>query len=295
MRVGFDPDRKTAKAAKTAKAVDRLVAHPRQAVESADLIIFALPHHETEAYLESMGSKIKHEAVVIDTGPIKAPFFKWAEQHLPTERAYLGATPIVGDPSLEDDSSPLSADRFAGGVLAITAPPKTPQRAMAIAINLAKILDAHPFFLDIDEQDAVIATAEDLPTLLSAAMLQSAASSPSWHELQRMAGLRFVQSTEPCNVDPQQLQKRVSANREKVISRLNSFSDELGRIRELLANEQDDDLRHYFERAESARAAWLRARARADWASEEMQPLPDIDTSIVRQLFGLSKRKPKSD
>jgi prephenate dehydrogenase len=295
LRLGFDPDKKIAKAAKAANAVDRLVAHPRQAVESADLIIFALPHHETEAYLESLGPKTKPEAIILDTGFIKAPFFRWAEQHLPSDRAYIGATPIVGDPGLVDDDSSIAIDRFAGGVLAITAPAKTPQRAVAIAINLAKILDAQPFFIDVDEQDAAAATAEDLPILLSAAMLHSAANSPSWRELQRLAGTLFVKTTEPCSVDPKQLQRRVSANRDKLLARMDAFAEELGRIQEMLLTEQDEELMRYFEQADSARSRWLLARARGDWAAEEMPKLPDIDTSLVRQLLGFGKRKRKSD
>jgi prephenate dehydrogenase len=295
LRLGFDPDKKIAKAAKSANAVDRLVAHPRQAVESADLIIFALPHYETEAYLESLGPKTKPEAVILDTGSIKAPFFRWAEQHLPADRAYIGATPIGGDPAQVDDESSIRLDRFTGGILAITAPAKTPQRAVAIAINLAKILDAQPFFLDVDEQDAAAATAEDLPTLLGAAMLQSAANSPSWRELQRMAGILFAKATEPCNVNPKQLQRRVIANREKILSRLNTFTGELDHIRGLLMSEQDEELMHYFEQANSARSKWLLARARGDWAAEELPKTPDVDTNLVRQLLGFGKRKPTSD
>jgi prephenate dehydrogenase len=295
LRLGFDPDKKIAKAAKAANAVDRLVAHPRQAVESADLIIFALPHYETEAYLKSLGPKTKPEAVILDTGSIKAPFFRWAEQHLPADRAYIGATPVVGNPDQLDEDTSIRLDRFSGGLLAITAPAKTPQRALAIAINLAKILDAQPFFLDVDEQDSAAALSEDLPTLLSAAMIQSAANSPSWRELQRMAGSLFVKTTEPCSVNPKQLQKRVAANREKILARIQSFSEELGRIREILMTEQDDELMHYFEQANSARSSWLLARARGDWAAEELPKIPDVDTNLVRQLLGLGKRKPKTD
>lgn len=295
LRLGFDPDKKVAKAAKAADAVDRLIAHPRQAFESADLIIFALPHHETEAYLESLGPKTKPEAVIIDTGLIKAPFFHWAEQHLPSDRAYIGATPIVGDPSQEDNGETLSAGRFAGGILAITAPAKTPQRAMALAINLAKILEAQPFFIDVDEQDATAAIAEDLPVLMSAAILQSGATSPSWRELQRMAGPLFAKTTESCSVDAFQLQRRLAANREKVLDRLSAFKDELDHIQDMLLSEQDDELMRYFEQADSARTSWLNARARGDWQGDELPKTPDIDTSLVRQLMGFGKRRNSSD
>jgi prephenate dehydrogenase len=295
LRLGFDPQKKKAKAAKSANAVDRLVAHPRQAIESADLIVFSLPHHETESYLESLGQKTKPEAVIIDTGVIKAPFFRWAEQHLPSDRAYIGATPVQSDPGMEDDDSVPNSDRYSGGVLAITAPAKTPKRAIAIVINLAKILDAQPFFIDVDEQDAVAAIAEDLPVLLSAALMQSGSNSPSWREIQRMAGASFQQATAPCSVDSRQLQRRVLANREKVLARINAFSDELARITDMLANAQDEELQRYLEKADSARSQWLNARARGNWAGDELPKPPNVDASLLRQMFGVGKRRTDSD
>jgi prephenate dehydrogenase len=295
LRLGFDPDKKTAKAAKAANAVDRLIAHPRQAIESSDLIIFSLPHHETEVYLKNLGSKIKQDAVIMDTGLIKAPFFRWAEQHLPSDRAYIGATPVVSDPSLDHDTSALSADRFAGGMLAITAQATTPQRAMAIALNLARLLDAQPYFIDVDEQDATTAIIEDLPVLLSAAILQSGANSPSWRELQRMAGGLFFRMTELSNVDPLLFQRRLFANRDKILARLTAFSFELDRIKDMLLAEQDEDLVQYFEQTNSARSSWLNARARGDWAGDDIPKAPDLNTSLIRQMFGFGKRRSTSD
>ena len=218
VRVGYDPHKKTAKEAKAAGAVDRLVPHPRRAAASADLIIFALPHHEVEDYLKHLGAKMKSEAIVLDTAPIKAPFFAWASQYLRPDRNVIGATPIVGALDGEDIESGPAADRFAGGLVAITAPPETPERALAVAINLAKILEAEPFFLDIDEHDAATAAVEDLPTLLSAVLFQSTANSASWHEMERVAGALFMQATEPCNIDPKLLRERIIANREKIIA-----------------------------------------------------------------------------
>jgi len=295
-RIGYDPDKKTANNAKASGAIDRLVSHPRLAVESADLIIIDLPYQEVEDYLKNFGTKIKADAIIIDTAPIKAPFFKWAEQYLPAGFACVGATPIVGDLDLDDPRPHDVADRFAGGLVAITAPPKTPERAMALAINLAKILDAEPFFLDIDEQDSVAAAVEDLPALVSITMFQSTANSASWRELQRLAGTRFMESTELCNSDPSMLRKRIEGNREVLLARLDAFAIEVSRLRNLVANEQDEDLEHYIKQAESTRSSWLRARAHGDWASQEGLTPPSLESpGIISSLFGFSRRKPKSD
>jgi prephenate dehydrogenase len=296
MRVGFDPDKKVAKRAKAAGAVDRTVAHPHQAAQSADLIIFDLPHHEVELYLENIRALVKSDAVIIDTAPVKAPFYQWAADHLPSNRNVIGATPIVGSLDPDGTRSEAAADRFAGGQLAITAAPNTPQDAMAVAINLARLLEAEPFFMDIDEHDAATAAVEDLPTLLSAAMFQASAHSPSWRELQRLAGVLFMESTELCSADPRQLQRRVSANRSKILARLDAFSNEVVRMRELLINEQDDDLMQYFKEADATRRAWLRARSHGDWASEEIRITPEIEgPRIIEGLLGIGRHRRKPE
>ena len=294
-RIGYDPDKNTAKAATASGAVDRLVSHPHRAVGSADLIIFSLPHDEVNAHLEFLGPQMKPDAVVIDTAPVRAPFFELEAQHLPEDRNVIGATPIIGALGI-DNSEPSNADRFAGGLVAITAPPGTTERAMSLAINLVKILGAEPFFLDVEEHDAAIATVEDLPTLLSAAMFQSISESASWRELQRIAGSHFMRATEACSTNPKLLQKRLAANREILVSRLDLMTNEVDRIRELILKEQDEDLIGYFEKADSTRQAWLNARERGDWAAEEMRTDTGIEKiSILGQLFGLGQRKPKSD
>jgi prephenate dehydrogenase len=296
VRIGYDPDKKAGKQAKAAGAVDRLVPHLRQAVVSADLIIFALPHHEVEDYLQHLGAKMKSEAIIIDTAPIKAPFFEWAASYLSANRNVIGATPIIGALDAEIMDPGAAADRYEGGMLAITAPPGTAERALAVAINLAKILEAAPFFLDIDEHDAAFAATDDLPVLLSAALFQATAKSSSWRELRRVAGTTFTHATDPYDSDPKLLQRRFAANREKIIARLDLVTNEISHMRDLLANLKDDELLAYFEQAFSARLAWLRARARGDWASAEFQTQPSIDsTGVLGQLFGLSKRKPKPD
>jgi prephenate dehydrogenase len=294
MRVGFDPDKKIAKRAKAIGAVDRTVAHPHQAAQSADLIIFDLPHYEVELYLENLGALVKSDAVIIDTAPVKAPFYQWAADHLPANSNVIGATPIVGALDPDHNRSEAAADRFAGGQLAITAAPNTSQDAMAIAINLAKLLEVEPFFMDIDEHDAATAALEDLPTLLSAAMFQASAHSPSWRELQRLAGALFMESTELCSADLRQLQKRVSANRANILARLDAFSNEVMRMRELLVNEQDDEFMQYFKDADATRTAWLGARSHGDWASEEMRITDEIEgPRIIEGLLGLGRRRRK--
>lgn len=295
--VGYDPDRHLSKRAEKAGAVDRLVSHPRKAIASADLVIFSLPIDEVEVYLEHLGEKIKDGAVILDTAQIKVPFFKWAEEYLPEGRSYIGATPIVGPSSLTGGdaiSDEPSADLYADGLLAIIAPPNASESAMAVAINLASILKAAPFFIDLHEHDAALTSTEELSVLLSAALLQTAAHSTSWKELQRVAGRNFAQATSLCSAIPLNVfEKRVILNRQKSLDKLDQFIEELQDLRQVLAEEDGQSLSDYLKEADHARRSWIRAREQSDWGSDDLRPAERIKSpGVLTRLLGVRRKKP---
>ena len=295
--VGYDPDRHLSKRAEKAGAVDRLVSHPRKAITSADIVIFSLPIDEVEVYLEHLGAKTKEGAVILDTAQIKVPFFKWAEEYLPEGRSYVGATPIVGSSSLtggEATSDEPGADLYADGLLAITAPPNASESAMAVAINLASIIKAAPFFIDLHEHDAVLTSTEELPALLSAALLQTAAHSASWKELQRVAGRNFAEATSLCSTIPLNIfEKRVILNRQKTLDKLDQFIEELQALRQVLAEEDGQRISDYLKEADHARRSWIRAREKGDWGNEELRQVERIKSpGIFTRLIGMRRTKP---
>ena len=295
--IGYDPDRHLSKRAEKAGAVDRLVSHPRKSIASADLVIFSLPIDEVEVYLEHLGGKIKEGAVILDTAQIKVPFFKWAEEHLPEGRSYIGATPIVGPSSLTGGDAPSDeprADLYADGLLAIIAPPNATESAMAVGINLASILKAAPFFIDLHEHDAALTSTEELPVLLSAALLQTAAHSTSWKELQRVAGRNFAQATSLCStLPPNVFEKRLNLNRQKTLDKLDQFIAELQDLRQVLAEEDGQGISDYLNEADHTRRSWIRAREQSDWGGEELRPADRIQTpGVLTNLLGIRRKKP---
>ncbi len=297
VRIGFDPDQRLAKRAEMAGAVDRLVSHPRKSITSADIVIFSLPIDEVEVYLEHLGAKTKEGVIVIDTAQVKAPFFKWAEEYLPEGRSYIGATPIVGTSSLTGGEAPSDeprADLYKDGLLAIIAPPNASEGALAVAGNLASLLNATPFFIDLHEHDATLTSTEELPVLLSAALLQTSAHSASWKELQRVAGRNFAHATSLYTTIPHNVfEKRLLLNRQKVLDKLDQFIEELHDLRQILAEEDRQGISDYLKDANRAHRSWIRAREQNDWASAELRPAERIKSAgILTNLLGFRRTKP---
>ena len=297
-RVGYDSDGQQARRVRQAGAVDHLVSHPRKASDVADVVVLSTPIVDVRDYLEMLGAKLKPNAVVLDTSPIKVPSAAWAEELLPEDRHYIGITPIVGPAALlAETSNPQvpRADLFHGGLMAIVIPPKTPEFAVTVAIRFAAILGATPFFIDPVEHDAVIATVEGLPSLICAALMNMAAEAKNWRELQRMAGSLFANATQ---FHPSQTPKIQGVthflNQEIVLTRIDALLEELQGLRALIAAEDSKELTDYLAKAAATRDSWLTIRQHGDWAGQDFQRVTKVEKrGLLSSLFGIKPRRPK--
>ena len=299
-RVGYDPDGQLARRVRQAGAVDHLVSHPRKASEVADVVVLSTPTTDVCDYLVAVGAKLKPNAVVLDTSPLKALAVAWADEMLPKECHYIGVTPIVGPAALlaeTPDPQVPRADLFHGGLMAIVIPPKTPELAVTLALRFAAIIGATPFFIDPVEHDAVIATVEGLPSLIGAALMNLAANALNWRELQRMAGSPFANAT---SFFPSQTPKikgsTLYLKRDIVLTKLDALLDELQRLRALIAAEDSQELTDYLAKATATRDSWLTIRQHGDWAGQDLPRATAVEKpSFLGSLFGIRPRRPKEN
>jgi prephenate dehydrogenase len=244
--------------------------------------------------MENLGLSIKAGSVVMETAPMKASFFETASSTLPETVFAIGITPIIGSDELltyDPDLSEPREDLFNEGTLAIVAPPETSENALAVAVNLATLLGAEPFFIGLHEHDAAMVASEDLPPLLSAVLMRAATDAPSWRELQRLAGATFAMATElSSKQSPEQFRKRFEPNRSKILAKLDMVSAEIKDLRKLVAEASGEDIERYLAEAEQSRYAWLQARKRANWVGEEFNHQSVRGTGVFGSLFGFGRR-----
>jgi prephenate dehydrogenase len=297
-RTGYDPDGKLARNAHQLGAVDQVVSLPVKACEVADVVVIATSSIDVRDYLEMLGEKLKAGTMVLDTSPFKAHHATWASELLPEERHYIGALPTIGPEALLTETPDLRtprADLFQGGLLAMVVPPETSEEAVTLALKLARVIGATPFFIDPLEHDAVIATVQGLPYLMATALMQMAARAHNWREIQRIAGRFFVNAT---RIDPSQsITTQASIlhlNRDVVINKLNEFTDELMRLRDLISREDHKALDEYLVEALKAQDSWFTIRRSGDWADQDLPSTERIERpGFLGSVLGLRSRRPK--
>jgi prephenate dehydrogenase len=289
--VGHDPEGSVAREARKAGAVSKLAMGLERAAEHADLVILALAPGQVEAHLRAIGPRLKQGAIVVDTSSLKAAAMGWAAEVMPEGCHYIGAVPIVGWGALHlggPGPAEPRADLFQGSLMAMVVSPRTPETAVDQALTLAHWLGMEPFFIDPAEVDAVVATVEDLPALLGAALILVAVRSPGWNEARRMAGRTFARTAAAGTMQlPKDFRAGLLLNRTNVLTRLDAVIEELRGLEGLIADGAEEELEGRLAEAQRAHGAWLGARARGDWQQEELGPVDMPQGGMMDRLLGL--------
>jgi prephenate dehydrogenase len=250
--------------------------------------LLALPVDQIRETLEAIRNDLKEGAVVMDTGPVKQVVASWVAELLPSDRYYIGLTPVLNPMYLHDIDSGAEAahsDLFRDGLVGIVSPPGTPSEAIKLAADLTRLLGASPLFADPLEMDGLVAATHILPQLLAAGLLNSTIGQPGWQEGRKVAGRSYAEVTAPVMypTEPKTLTTAAMLNRENVIRVLDSAIASIKAIRNDLSNEDIETLEERLNRAREGRQVWLNERLAANWAIEGTT---SVEAPTASEVFG---------
>jgi prephenate dehydrogenase len=291
-RVGHDKEAAVARRAQSIGALDQVQYNLPASVREADIVLLALPQNAIRETLEYIAQDLKEGAVVMDTAPVKSVVAGWARELLPDRRYYVGLVPAINPTYLHETTSGAAAahpDLFTKGLMGIVSPPGTPGDAIKLAADLAKLLGAEPFFIDLAESDGLIAKVHLLPQLVAVALLNATVDRPGWVEARKLAGRAYAGVTGPITYQDQLAGLRDAAlhNKENVTRVLDGLIASLQDIREDIAAEGIDSLTKHLEQALDGRIKWQSERESAQWQPPGNNA-SDLPTSgeFIRQFFG---------
>ena len=294
-RIGHDKSREAITFAKENDVVDKIALTLSNAVKNADIVLLALPFHEIQPVLEHIGQDLKEGALLIDTSPLKVPVLAWVEESLPERANYVGFTPVIKAEYLEEceyGSQVAHADLFEDSLMGLISSRKTNEKSINMAINLAQLLGATPYFSDAAEMDGLMSRTTILPQLLAAALIKNSLDSPGWREAKKVAGKAFSQMTNSFGQDdlPDALASAVINNQENTTRLINDLIRELVELRDLIESSGQEELVEKFTKSQQGRDLWLADRRENRWIET---PKTQISRpSMLSQLLGF--RGPKA-
>jgi prephenate dehydrogenase len=225
----------------------------------ADLVLIATPVGQMPALFAAMAPALGEATVVTDAGSTKQDVVAAARAHLGIALPrFVPGHPIAGT---EHSGAAAASDALFEGKWAVLTPiSETAPDAQARVASAWAACGAIVQTLDAARHDEVFAAVSHLPHALAFALVAQLAGRADAAEHFRFAAGGFRDFTRLASSDPEMWRDICLANASALRKELSAYSAELGRFDALLAAEDGAGLAALFERARSARNAWLAGR-----------------------------------
>jgi prephenate dehydrogenase len=279
--VGHDKDSRNAGAARKLKAVDRTDWNLVNACENADLIVLALPLGAIEDTFRAIAPYLKEGCVLTDTCDLKEPVLAFAAGHLPDKVSFVGGDPLVSSAAAGPGAARV--DLFESSLYCVTPSPTAHPDAVNLVSSLVTLLGAQPFYLDAAEHDGLMAGTAQLPQVLALALWHRAVAGAGWRDMRKLTGTAFDTMGALLGEDGDALARSLLSNREHLLPWLDTYLDQLGALRGLIADGTPESLSQIGEQVLDARRQWVLDRRHH--FSEDM-PMPPIEKpNLLHQIL----------
>lgn len=260
-RLGHDIDPTIARKAQALGAVEKVHFNLPAAVEKADIVLLALPFDQIHDTMKVIAPCLREGAVVLDTSTVKQAVATWMKDLLPPKRYYVGLLPAINPGYLENHPAGVEGareDLFRHGLMAVAAPQGTASEAVKLGADLAALMGATPFFIDLAEVDGMMAALHLLPQVSAAALAGMMISRPGWNDARKLTGSPFSNATLPALAEEkgEALTEALIGNQANMLAVLDELVAELARVRAFLAEGDREALGRWMETARQGRIRW---------------------------------------
>ncbi len=169
-----------------AEAAHETACSLQNAVQQADLVVFATPVETVPALMHNAAPFVTPYALVTDIGGVKTRIVQAGEQLFGSR--FVGGHPMAGSPK---SGAPAARPQlFAGAAWAVvrTALPDPNETYCAKLVRLAEALGAVPLFLQAQQHDRLAALVSHLPHVLSFAYAKTLAGETEQQQARALAG-----------------------------------------------------------------------------------------------------------
>ncbi len=285
--VGYDDDAARGDAALEAGAVDELAPDLASAVAGADLTVVAVPVGKVaEVVVAALDAG---SGLVTDVGSVKAPVVAAVEAARPDAAArYVGGHPMAG--SEQEGLAGASADLFVGATWVLTPTGRTDPAVFAELRTWVTSFGAEAIAVASELHDALVAVVSHVPQLAASTLMNVANRGSDEHAvLLRLAAGGFRDMTRIASSHPAIWPDICLANRDAIVSALDDYVDELGRVRAIVAEGDRDALLGLLADARAARRNLPVGIPVEETLVELRIPVPDRE-GVIAEVTTLAAR-----
>lgn len=239
--------------------IDSIAEQMATAIRSADLIFIAIPVGAMPAMFGELAEFLPAGAILTDAGSTKSDVIAAARVALSDKIGqFVPGHPIAGAET--SGAGAAHAQLFEGKPLILTPLPENRQADVDLVTALWTACGARVACMSEQDHDRVFAAVSHLPHLAAFALMEELAERADADTFFSFAGSGFRDFTRIAGSHPEMWRDIALANRDALLSELDTYIDKLEAIRGMIEARDGQALEDLFARARLARHNWIKGK-----------------------------------
>lgn len=267
--IGFDIYENQLQLAKMSGAIDEGALSLEQAVESADVIIIALPVGQIRSAIKQLSQlPLKEGVLITDVGSTKKEIMQAAEQLLKRDLIFIGGHPMAG--SHRSGMKAAHSLLFENAYYILTPPKDIPISAIQRLNHLlSQATKAQLIIMDPYYHDRIVGAISHLPHIIAAGLVVQVSKYNEENEwFHRLAANGFRGLTRIGASHPQMWRDILLSNHEEVGKLLDDWIENMQDFRTAIVQQDADWIEAVFTRSKKQR-----------------EQLPDHNTHLISEVY----------
>ena len=292
--VGYDKNIEQQNLAKKIGACSKTYLNLLDAVQSANLILLAVPYGSIAGLLEQIKDEIQPGAVILTAAPNKKATTDAFRQILP-DGQIVGLT-ISFNPDFARVLDPGELierdDLFQNTTIGISAPSGTNETALKYASDLVTLLGAKVYYLDILEADGIERSSYLLPQLSAHFALGATILQPGWNDTRYTVSQPYLNLAAAYGFEPgAELAKVLIDEKENNLRMLDQLLSQASQVKELLQSGDEAALATLLDAMLEKKKAVVAARNTGNWVEKKETNDDKSKRGFFRRFFFGDKKK----
>lgn len=279
---GYDADALTARKAYKMGIIHSSPPSVEIAAKEADVIIFATPVATTLKLMEqSKYWDLKNGVILTDTGSTKKTIMEAAKN---LDRIFIGGHPMAG--SHKSGVEAAKEMLFENAFYVLTPNEGASTESIAFLKELLSVTKAKIEVLAAKDHDHMTAIVSHFPHLIAASLVHQLAKEEEYPFTRQLAAGGFRDITRIASSNPEMWRDITTQNNAMIVKQMDNWMAEMAELRELLVENEETAIQHYFQEAKSVRDELPIAGHGALYSAYDLYiDIPDIP-GILSEITG---------
>lgn len=250
---GYDFHEQTRELASTLGVVHEVVEDPAEFAKQADVIIFGTPVNVTLDFMEQLKSwTLKKNVIITDTGSTKAQIMEKAKELRELNITFIGGHPMAG--SHKSGITAAKPYLLENAYYMLTPNEGEEIEKLATLDDLLKFTLGKMVVVDAKVHDHMTAVVSHFPHIIAASLVhQLNGEKKAFPMTSSLAAGGFRDITRIASSNPTLWRDITMQNRKELVGQLDTWLDEMGRVRQLLESGDESAIETYFSNARDVR------------------------------------------